>query len=174
MWVLWMVAALAYAVDAGSKLAVVAWREGHAPVPLIGTWLELRVQRNPGAAFGLGQTTTIVFTLVAAAVAVVIVRVSRRLTSTAWAVTLGLLLGGALGNLTDRLFRAPGDMQGAVVDFIAVRDFSVMNLADWAITCGSALVLLLTFRGHDLGPAGGADGTGRPGPTRPDGADVTA
>jgi hypothetical protein len=48
LWVLWMVAGLAYAVDAGSKAAVVAWLEGRAPVPVIGTWLELQVQRNPG------------------------------------------------------------------------------------------------------------------------------
>lgn len=175
LWVLWMVAGLAYAVDAGSKAAVVAWLEGRAPVPVIGTWLELQVQRNPGAAFGLGDTTTIVFTLVAGAVAVVIVRISRRLTSTAWAITLGLLLGGALGNLTDRLFRSPGDLQGAVVDFIAVRDFSVMNLADWAITCGSALAILLSFRGHEWGPAGSPPGgAGDRGPARQGGADLPA
>ncbi|MER6143502.1 signal peptidase II [Streptomyces sparsogenes] len=153
LWLLWAVAGIAYVIDQGSKLAVVAGLEGHAPVPVVGTWLELRVQRNPGAAFGLGEATTIVFTLIAAAVAVAIVRVSRRLASTPWAISLGLLLGGALGNLTDRLFRSPGDLRGAVVDFIAVRDFSVMNLADWAISCGSVLMLLLSFRGHELGPA---------------------
>ncbi|GGM87216.1 signal peptidase II [Streptomyces fuscichromogenes] len=156
VWLLWWVAGLAYAVDLGSKLAVVARLEGRDPVPLLGTWAQLRVQRNPGAAFGVGHATTFVFTLIAAAVAVAVVRVARRLTSTPWAVSLGLLLGGALGNLTDRVFRAPGGMQGAVVDFIAVRDFSVMNLADWAITCGSVLAVLLTLRGRELGPAGPA------------------
>ncbi|MFF5304033.1 signal peptidase II [Streptomyces sp. NPDC013161] len=153
VWVLWLVASVAYAVDLGSKLLVVAKLEGRNPVPVIGTWMELRVQRNPGAAFGLGATTTILFTAIAAAAAVVIVRVSRRLSSTSWALALGLLLGGALGNLTDRLFRSPGGMQGAVVDFIEVRDFSVMNLADWAITCGGALIVLLSFRGRELGEA---------------------
>ncbi len=144
---LWVVAATAYALDLASKVAVVAGLEGRTPVPLIGSRLVLRVQRNPGAAFGLGHAMTIVFTLIAAAVAVAVVRVSRRLASTPWAFSLGLLLGGALGNLTDRLFRSPGGMEGAVVDFIAVRGFSVMNLADWAITCGCALALLLSFRG---------------------------
>ena len=173
VWVLWMVAGVAYAIDLGSKVAVVAALEARAPVPLIGTWMELRVQRNPGAAFGLGHASTIVFTLIAAVVAVAIVRVSRRLTSTPWAITLGLLLGGAIGNLTDRLFRSPGGMQGAVVDFIAVRDFSVMNLADWAITCGSALALLLSFRGQQLGPASSSsDGAGDSGPAQPGGAGV--
>ncbi|UWW95538.1 signal peptidase II [Streptomyces murinus] len=153
VWVLWLVAAVAYAVDLGSKLAVVAGLEGRDPVPVLGSWLELRVQRNPGAAFGMGSATTIVFTLIALAVAAVIVRVSRRLTSTPWAIALGLLLGGAVGNLTDRLFRSPGGMRGAVVDFVSVRDFSVMNLADWAITCGGVLIVVLSFAGHELGDA---------------------
>ncbi|WP_406435001.1 signal peptidase II [Streptomyces sp. NBC_00631] len=156
VWVLWWVAGLAYAIDLGSKAAVVAWLEGRAAVPVLGSWMELRVQRNPGAAFGMGRTTTIVFTLIAAAVAVAVVRVSRRLTSAPWAVALGLLLSGALGNLTDRVFRSPGGMRGAVVDFISVRDFSVMNLADWAISCGCALAILLSVRGQALGPASGA------------------
>ena len=150
VWLLWVVAAAAFAVDLFSKLAVVAELEGRSSVQLIGDWLELRVQRNPGAALGIGEATTIVFTVVASAVVVVVVRLSRRLASTPWAVSLGLLLGGALGNLTDRLFRSPGGAQGAVVDFIAVRDFSVMNLADWAISCGCALAVVLSFRGTPL------------------------
>ncbi|MEV7385159.1 MULTISPECIES: signal peptidase II [unclassified Streptomyces] len=162
VWVLWCVAGLAYAVDLGSKLAVVAWLEGRAAVPVIGTWMELRVQRNPGAAFSMGRTTTILFTLVAAGVAVAVVRVSRRLTSTPWAVSLGLILGGAVGNLTDRVFRSPGGMRGAVVDFVSVRDFSVMNLADWAITCGCALAVLLSVRGQALGAADSAADTAAP------------
>ncbi|WP_328901557.1 MULTISPECIES: signal peptidase II [unclassified Streptomyces] len=159
---LWAVAALAYAVDLGTKLAVVAKLEGRTTVSVLGDWLVLRVQRNPGAAFGMGAATTIVFTLVAAAVVVVVVRYSRRLASAPWAVALGLLLGGALGNLTDRVFRAPGDLQGAVVDFIAVRDFSVMNLADWAITCGCGLAVVLSFRGAPTMAGASAD-AGAPG-----------
>ncbi|WLQ35466.1 signal peptidase II [Streptomyces castrisilvae] len=157
-YLLWAIAALAYAVDLGSKLAVVARLEGRTTVSVLGDWLVLRVQRNPGAAFGMGEATTIVFTLIATAVAVVVVRYSRRLASTPWAIALGLLLGGALGNLTDRLFRTPGGLQGAVVDFISVRGFSVMNLADWAITCGCALALLLSFRGSPTtGPVARSD-----------------
>ncbi|GLX54619.1 hypothetical protein Shyhy01_75680 [Streptomyces hygroscopicus subsp. hygroscopicus] len=153
VWVLWLVAAVAYVVDLGSKLAVVASLEGRDPVPVLGSWLELRVQRNPGAAFGMGSATTIVFTLIALAVAAVVIRVSRRLTSTPWAIALGLLLGGAVGNLTDRLFRSPGGMRGAVVDFVSVRGFSVMNLADWAITCGGVLIVVLSLAGHEPGGA---------------------
>ncbi|MFE5872472.1 signal peptidase II [Streptomyces roseifaciens] len=145
----------AYALDLGSKLAVVAGLENRAPVQLIGSWLELQVLRNPGAAFGIASAMTIVLTIVATTAAVVIVRLSRKLYSAPWAVALGLLLGGVLGNLTDRLFRAPGGFEGAVVDFISVRGFSVMNLADWAVFCGGALIVIYSFLGWEL------DGTGR-------------
>ncbi|MER6030320.1 signal peptidase II [Streptomyces sp. NPDC001851] len=143
-------AGLAYAIDLGSKLLVVARLEHHAPVEVIGSWLELRVSRNAGAAFSMGTAMTFVFTAIAAAVVGVVARLARKLYSAPWAVALGLLLGGALGNLTDRLFRAPGGPRGAVVDFIAVRGFSVMNLADWAIVCGGALIVLFSFLGWEL------------------------
>ncbi|MFJ4654787.1 signal peptidase II [Nocardia sp. NPDC088792] len=136
-----IVAVVVYLIDLASKAAVVAELEGRPAVPVFGTWMQLRVQRNPGAAFGIGSAATIVFSVLAVVVAVVVVRLSRRLTSRSWALALGLLLGGALGNLTDRVFRSPGDLSGAVVDFIAVRGFSVMNLADWAISCGAVLAI---------------------------------
>ena len=79
----------------------------------------------------------------------VIVRLARKLYSLPWAIALGLLLGGALGNLTDRVFRAPGVFQGEVVDFIAPKGFAVFNLADSAIVCGGILIVLLSFRGLD-------------------------
>ncbi|MEU7640205.1 MULTISPECIES: signal peptidase II [unclassified Streptomyces] len=152
------VAGLAYTLDLCSKVFVVEKLEFHAPVPVLGTWLELRVMRNSGAAFGLGGAMTLVFTLIAVAVAVAIVRLASRLYSVPWAIALGLLLGGALGNLTDRLFRAPGGLRGAVVDFLAVRGFSVMNFADWAIVCGGVLIVYCSFRGWELGNAGGQPG----------------
>ncbi|WP_433343946.1 signal peptidase II [Streptomyces sp. CA-253872] len=143
-------AAIAYAIDLGSKLLVVARLEHRAPVKLIGSWLELDVIRNSGAAFSMGTAMTLVFTVIAVAVVVVIIRLARKLYSAPWAVALGLLLGGALGNLTDRLLRSPGGLRGAVVDFISVRGFSVMNLADWAIVCGGVLVVALSFSGREL------------------------
>ncbi|BBJ44470.1 hypothetical protein SSPO_071880 [Streptomyces antimycoticus] len=92
---------------------------------------------------------TIVFTVIAVGVIVVIARLARKLHSLPWAIALGLLLGGAFGNLTDRIFRAPGDFQGAVVDFIAPSHFAVFNLADSAIVCGGFLIVILSFRGLD-------------------------
>jgi signal peptidase II len=147
--VLFAVAAFAYALDLGSKLLVVAKLEHHAPIDLIGDWLELNAIRNPGAAFGFGAAFTVIFTMIAAAVIVVIARLARKLYSLPWAIALGLLLGGALGNLTDRIFRSPGVFKGEVVDFIAPKGFAVFNLADSAIVCGGILIVLLSFRGLD-------------------------
>ncbi|ARP69779.1 signal peptidase II [Streptomyces pluripotens] len=147
--VLFAVAAFAYALDLISKTLVVAKLEGHAPISLVGDLLELHATRNPGAAFGFGAAFTVIFTLIAAAVIVVIIRLARKLYSFPWAIALGLLLGGALGNLTDRIFRAPGVFQGEVVDFIAPKGFAVFNLADSAIVCGGILIVLLSFRGLD-------------------------
>lgn len=147
--VLTSVAAFAFVLDLVSKLVVVAHLENHAPIEVVGSLLQLHVIRNSGAAFGIGEALTILLTAIATAVVVVIVRISRKLYSTPWAIALGLLLGGACGNLTDRLFRSPGVFQGAVVDFIAPSHFAVFNLADSAIVCGGVLIVLLSFRGLD-------------------------
>ncbi|MEU6536069.1 signal peptidase II [Streptomyces sp. NPDC047000] len=147
--VLFVVASFAYALDLISKMLVVAKLEHHAPVEVAGDWLEFNAIRNPGAAFGFGQAFTVIFTVIAAAVIVVIIRLARKLYSTPWAIALGLLLGGALGNLTDRVFRSPGVFEGQVVDFIAPKGFAVFNLADSAIVCGGILIVLLSFRGLD-------------------------
>jgi len=143
------VAAFAYLLDLLSKIWVVTSLENHSAISVFGHYLRLDAIRNAGAAFGLGQGMTVVFTVIAAGVIVVIARLSRRLYSVPWAIALGLLLGGAFGNLTDRVFRAPGGFQGRVVDFIAPAHFAVFNLADSAITCGGVLIVLLSFRGVD-------------------------
>ncbi|MCH0539938.1 signal peptidase II [Streptomyces sp. MUM 203J] len=143
------VAVVAYLLDLGSKMLVVARLEHHEPIVLIDGLLKLEAVRNPGAAFGIGEAFTVLFTIIAAAVIVVIIRLARKLYSLPWAVALGLLLGGALGNLTDRIFRAPGVFEGAVVDFIAPAHFAVFNLADSAIVCGGFLIVILSFRGLD-------------------------
>ncbi|MFD0002622.1 signal peptidase II [Streptomyces sp. NPDC127178] len=147
--VLFGVAAFAYALDLISKMIVVAKLEHQPPIEIIGDWLKFEAIRNAGAAFGFGEAFTVIFTVIAAAVIVVIARLARKLYSLPWAIALGLLLGGALGNLTDRIFRSPGVFEGAVVDFIAPKHFAVFNLADSAIVCGGILIVLLSFRGLD-------------------------
>ncbi|CAL9549415.1 Lipoprotein signal peptidase [Streptomyces sp. enrichment culture] len=149
MAVLFSVAAFAYALDLISKMIVVAKLEHHEPVEIVGDWLRFEAIRNAGAAFGFGEAFTVIFTVIAAVVIVVIARLARKLYSLPWAIALGLLLGGALGNLTDRIFRSPGVFEGAVVDFIAPKHFAVFNLADSAIVCGGILIVLLSFRGLD-------------------------
>ena len=142
------VAALVYAADVISKVIVVATLKENVPVRVVGSLLQLDYLRNPGAAFSLGADGyTVVFTLIAAAVIVAILRMARTLASRPWAVALGLLLGGALGNLTDRIARSPGPLRGWVVDWIQLPHWPVFNLADSAICCGGALMVLLTVMG---------------------------
>ena len=138
-------------LDQVSKLVAVARLEGRPPVDLIGDWLTLTFLRNPGAAFSLGTGSTVVFTVVAAIVVVVILRTARKLRSVWWAVALGALLGGAVGNLTDRLVRDPGFPAGHVVDFISVKYFAVFNVADMAIVGSAILMVVLSLLGVELG-----------------------
>lgn len=145
------IAGVVLAVDQGTKVLAVARLTENAPVVLIDGWLQLRLVRNPGAAFSLSTGTTWLFTIVAAVVVVVIIRVARRLGSLPWTVALGLLLGGAVGNLTDRLLREPGFARGHVVDFVEYlrfpfMDFPVFNVADSCIVVGAVLIALLGIR----------------------------
>jgi signal peptidase II len=117
------------------------------PIRLLGGFLTLVVSRNPGAAFSIGPSLTVVFTAIAVGVIVFILRTSRRIRSLPWAVSLGLLLGGASGNLIDRLLRSPGPLRGHVVDWIMLPHWPVFNLADSSIVCGGALAVLLAMRG---------------------------
>ncbi len=135
------------AVDIATKVTVVATLSGRAPVALLGGLLRLGVWRNPGAAFSIGTSMTLVFSAIAVGVIVYILRASRRIRSVAWAVALGLLLGGATGNLTDRIFRAPAPLRGFVVDWIQVPHWPVFNVADSSIVCGGILAVVLAARG---------------------------
>ncbi|WP_354182452.1 signal peptidase II [Arthrobacter sp. UYP6] len=102
---------------------------------------------NPGAAFSIGTDHTWVFTIIMVAVCAFLIYLMLKVRSLSWAVALGLVLGGAMGNLTDRLFRAPSFGQGHVVDFIALPNFAIFNIADSCVVSGVILVCLLTLRG---------------------------
>ena len=152
------VALTVLALDVVTKLIVVRTLSGHPPIRLLDGFLTLLLLRNSGAAFSIGTSMTIVFTAIAAAVIVYILRAARRLRSLPWAITLGLLLGGATGNLADRIFRSPGLFRGDVVDWIELPHWPVFNLADSAIVCGGVLAVLLALRGVRLdGSREGAD-----------------
>jgi signal peptidase II len=142
-------------LDALSKIIVVTALEGHPPVKLLDGALYLVVYRNPGAAFSLATGLTWVLSLIAVGVAVAIIRLAPRLRSAGWAFGLGLVLGGALGNLVDRLLRAPGPLRGHVVDFVSLLApdgsvWPVFNLADSAIVCGGALLVYLAATGREF------------------------
>lgn len=150
-----IVAVAIFVADLITKIIAVDTLEGSEPVPVLGGLVYLQLLRNPGAAFSLATGMTWVLALVAIAVVVAIVWISRRLGSTGWAVGLGLILAGALGNLVDRLFRAPGILEGHVIDFISVFApdgdvWPVFNVADSAIVVGGILVVLLTLFGFEL------------------------
>ena len=145
------VAVFVITADVISKAIAVAHIREYTYIHLIGSLLMLTLTRNGGAAFNLGGTgMTIVFTAIATGVVVYILRAARSLHSTGWAITLGLLLGGATGNLIDRIFRAPAPLRGDVIDWIQLPHWPTFNVADSSIVCAGVLVVLLSLRGIRL------------------------
>jgi signal peptidase II len=145
------VAVVVYALDQISKALVVANLQESRPVEVLGDLLTFQFVRNSGAAFSLASGSTWIFTIVATAVTVFIVIFARRIRSTGWAVLFGMLLGGTLGNLTDRYFREPGFPNGHVIDFLQIPLLpAIFNIADVAIVSSMAVFLLLTLRGVGL------------------------
>jgi signal peptidase II len=137
------------ALDVVSKIFAVAELSGRPPLTLLGGLITLQLYRNAGAAFGFGPSFTAIYALIAAGVLVAIMRASGRLRSWLWTAALGLVLGGAAGNLADRLFRSPGPMRGFVVDWIKLPYFpETFNIADSAVTVGVALLILASIRGQ--------------------------
>ena len=141
------VAAAAYLLDLATKVLAVQRLEGRAPVHVVGDLLQLNLVRNPGAAFSTGTSYTLVLSLVAVTAVTVVLLLSRRLNDRLWAVGLGFLLGGVLGNLTDRIFRAPGFLHGHVVDFFQLPSWPVFNVADMCINLAAAVIILQAVRG---------------------------
>ena len=134
------VAVAAYAIDVVTKTWAVSSLAGQPPIEVLGDFLQLRLTRNPGAAFSLGTSATFALSVISIVVVVVVIVLGRRVASPMWAVALGLLLGGAIGNLIDRI------RYGYVVDFvdagIGTLRFYTFNVADSAIT-GAILLLIL-------------------------------
>jgi signal peptidase II len=152
------VAALVITADAVSKALVLRDLPGHPVVRLLDGLLTLKLTVNPGAAFGVGTSYTVLIALIACGVVVYMIRMAARLRSLAWTIGFGLLLGGAAGNLGDRLFRAPGPLRGSVVDWLNLPHFPwTFNLADAAITGAAVLIGILALCGVriDGAPAAG-------------------
>lgn len=137
-------------LDQATKWWVQQTMTDRPPIDVLGDWLQITYTLNPGAAFSMGGSFTVILSAIAVGVSIVIVRVASRLGSVAWAVALGGILGGALGNLTDRILREPGPFRGHVVDWISVPNWPVFNVADSAIFCSAVLMVWLSFRGVGL------------------------
>ncbi len=149
------IAAAVLVIDVLTKVLVVATIGLGENIRILGGLVYLTQIRNGGAAFSMATGMTWVLAIVALAVVAFIIRMAPRLRSTPWAVCLGLILGGALGNLTDRIFRAPGVLRGHVVDFISVfgpnaQYFPAFNAADSAITIGGVMLVLIALLGYDF------------------------
>ncbi len=158
--VLVLVAIGAYALDQLSKFLVVLQLSEGDVVQVLNGVLELHFVRNPGAAFSLASGMTWIFSIIATGVVVFIVWFAGRIRSLAWSLVFGLLLGGVLGNLTDRLLREPGFGVGHVVDFISTPWLipAIYNVADICIVSSMILFMVLTIRGVGLdGKRAGAD-----------------
>jgi signal peptidase II len=150
--VLALVALGVYALDQLSKFLVVSNLTEGDVVRVLGDVLQLHFVRNPGAAFSLASGMTWIFSIIATAVVVFIVWFARRIRSLAWAVVFGLLLGGVLGNLTDRFLREPSFGLGHVVDFISTPWLipAIYNVSDMCIVVSMVIFMILTIRGIGL------------------------
>ena len=143
----YLVAALTLLADVASKTwAVTALADGEKH-RVIGALLSFHYARNPGAAFSFATGSTWVFTLISTAVSISILIMARKISSGPWALALGLLLGGALGNLGDRVFRSPGALRGLVVDWIELPHWPIFNIADSAIVTAAVLIAVASIRG---------------------------
>ncbi|RRD29404.1 signal peptidase II [Actinomyces bowdenii] len=147
---LWAVALIVAVLDQATKAWALSSLEAGQRVALLGRLLGLTLVRNPGAAFSIASGQTWVFSLIAIVVSVVVMRASRRLASRSWAVALGLVLGGALGNLVDRLVRSPGILRGHVIDFIDYAGYFVGNVADIAIVAAAGGIIVLSLGGWEM------------------------
>jgi signal peptidase II len=137
-WTIWLIdfATKAWALQSLSS----------QPRKVIGTLLQFTLVYNSGAAFSFATGFTIIFSLLALAVVIAAVYFAPKITSRGWQLTIGLLLGGVLGNLTDRIFREPSFLSGYVIDWIQIPHWPVFNLADSAICIAAAISFILSMR----------------------------
>ncbi|WP_228389479.1 signal peptidase II [Cumulibacter manganitolerans] len=152
---LFTIAAVALLIDVTTKIWAVHALSGREPLKLAGGAVYLTLARNSGAAFSMGTGITIVISCVVIVVAVGIAVVARKVRWAPWAWALGLILGGALGNLADRIFRHPAPLRGAVIDYLSLFDpygqvWPIFNVADMCVVCGGILAGLLAIIGREL------------------------
>ncbi len=138
-WTIWL-------FDFATKTWALTSLSSSEPRKIIGSFLQLTLVHNPGAAFSFAKGFTLVFSLLALAVVVAVVYFAPKITSGGWQLCIGLLLGGVLGNLTDRIFREPSFLNGHVIDWIQIPSWPVFNLADSAICVAAFIAFVLSLR----------------------------
>ena len=143
---LYFLAAIIWAIDYTTKVWALNNLSQREPREILGSFLQLRLVFNPGAAFSFGTSVTFIFTILALAAIAVIAYYAIKIENRWWAAVLGLALGGILGNLTDRIFRAPSFFNGHVIDWIELPRWPVFNVADIAIVCAALLSVLLVAK----------------------------
>lgn len=157
-WVL-ALGLVGFGLDLITKTLAITHLDPYDPPRLLGGLLTLQLVRNPGAAFSMGESLTVLLTVIAATALVGLLGwVLPRVRHVGWVVASGFLLAGILGNLTDRLFRSPGFARGHVVDFLQLPYFAVFNVADMFITFAAVIIVWLTVItkvGFDGRPADG-------------------
>ena len=144
--ILFSVAWAVWILDLATKIWAVNNLSFKSNIKVIGEFFQLTLVRNPGAAFSFATGATIFLSLFSLVVMVVVLYYSPKITSRGWAVVLGLVLGGILGNMVDRIFREPGVLRGHVIDWLQLPNFPVFNIADTAIVSAALLSMVLTAR----------------------------
>jgi signal peptidase II len=138
-WTIWI-------LDLATKIWAVNNLSFKSNINVIGEFFQLTLVRNPGAAFSFATGATVFLSLFSLIVMCAILYYSPKITSRGWAVVLGLVLGGILGNLVDRIFREPGVLRGHVIDWLQIPNFPVFNIADSAIVVAALISMVLTAR----------------------------
>ena len=154
------VAAVVLTLDVVTKVLAVKLLTPGQPVSIIGDTVTWTLVRNSGAAFSMATGYTWMLTVIASAVVIGIFWMGRRLVSLWWAIGLGMILGGAMGNLVDRFFRSPGPLRGHVVDFLSIGWWPVFNVADPSVVGGAVLLVTLSALGYDFDTVGRRAGNG--------------
>lgn len=148
-----IIALCCVAIDQGSKIwALNALQAGHYH-PLIGKYFGLQLTHNPGAAFSLGNSHTWIFTIIAGAVVVGALWALPNITNRLWLITIAVFLGGAIGNLIDRLVQPPAFGHGHVVDFLAYSNWFVGNIADIFLVVAAVMMALLAIAAVPTNPS---------------------
>ena len=138
-WTIWI-------LDLATKIWAVNNLSFKSNIKVIGEFFQLTLVRNPGAAFSFAAGATVFLSIFSLVVMIAVLYYAPRITSRGWAVVLGLVLGGILGNMVDRIFREPGVLRGHVIDWLQLPNWPVFNIADTAIVTAALLSMVLTAR----------------------------